>query len=116
MPGTEYASAQRYRGMHGSFSPRDVHNVLIAHGPHFKAGSVDSLPSSNVDLAPTVATLLAVPFKAPAGRVLAEALLGKSSDNQLEVTTQSSGPSRSTGPVARMTPAARDLWGPSLTV
>ncbi len=92
VPGTEYASAQRYRGMHGSFSPRDVHNVLIAHGPHFKAGSVDSLPSSNVDLAPTVATLLAVPFKAPAGRVLAEALLGKSSDNQLEVTTQSSGP------------------------
>jgi len=92
VPGTEYASAQRYRGMHGSFSPRDVHNVLIAHGPHFKAGFEDALPSSNVDLAPTVAALLALPFAAPDGRVLTEALAGSAPDNQVEVTTQSSGP------------------------
>jgi len=92
VPGTEYASAQRYRGMHGSFSPRDVHNVLIARGPHFKAGVESRLPSSNVDLAPTVASLLALPFKAPAGRVLSEALAGVTSDNRVEVTTQYSAP------------------------
>ncbi|HEY3256098.1 MAG TPA: alkaline phosphatase family protein, partial [Polyangiaceae bacterium] len=92
VPGTEYASAQRYRGMHGSFSPRDVHNVLIAHGPHFKAGFQDPAPSSNVDLAPTVGALLGLPFKAPAGRVLTEALAGQSADNHVEVTTLSSGP------------------------
>jgi len=92
VPGTEYASAQRYRGMHGSFSPRDVHNVLIAQGPHFKAGFEDRLPSSNVDLAPTVAALLDLPFSAPDGRVLGEALAGASADHQLEVTTQSSAP------------------------
>ena len=92
VPGTEYASAQRYRGMHGSFSPRDVHNVLIAHGPHFKSGFQDRLPSSNVDVAPTVAQLLALPFKAPDGRVLVEALAGDTSDNQVEISTRSSGP------------------------
>ena len=92
VPGTEYASAQRYRGMHGSFSSRDVHNVLIAHGPHFKAGFEDRLPSGNVDLAPTVAALLELPFSAPAGRVLAEALVGAAADPHVEVTSLSSAP------------------------
>ncbi len=75
LPGTEYASAQRYRGMHGSFSPRDVHNTLIAGGSHFKAGFRDELPTGNVDLAPTVAALLGLEFKSADGRVLSEALL-----------------------------------------
>ncbi len=74
LPGTEYASAQRYRGMHGSFSPRDVHNTLIAAGPHFKVGFSDALPSGNVDVAPTVAALLGLHFAAPDGRVLHESL------------------------------------------
>lgn len=92
VPGTEYASAQRYRGMHGSFSPRDVHNVLIARGPHFKVGLEDRLPSGNVDVAPTVAALLALPFKAAAGRVLSEALAGVTADNRVETTTLSPAP------------------------
>jgi arylsulfatase A-like enzyme len=91
-PGTEYASAQRYRGMHGSFSPRDVHNVLIAKGPHFKVGFEDRSPSGNVDVAPTVAALLALPFQAPDGRVLAEAMAGPNSEVHVEQTTQSSAP------------------------
>jgi len=91
-PGTEYASAQRYRGMHGSFSPRDVHNVLIAKGPHFKVGFENHSPSGNVDVAPTVAALLALPFQAPAGRVLAEAMTGTNSDVHVEQTTQSAAP------------------------
>ncbi len=74
LPGTEYASAQRYRGMHGSFSPRDVHNTLIAAGPHFKVGFSDALPSGNVDVAPTVAALLGLNFAAADGRVLHESL------------------------------------------
>jgi arylsulfatase A-like enzyme len=91
-PGTEYASAQRYRGMHGSFSPRDVHNVLVAKGPHFKVGFEDRLPSSNVDLPATVGALLKVRFQAPAGRVLVEAMPGENSDLHVEETTQSSAP------------------------
>lgn len=94
VPGTEYASAQRYRGMHGSFSPRDVHNVLIAKGPHFKAGFEDRSPSSNVDVPATVAALLSLPFRAPAGRVLSEAFADATSADPVEQTTQSSAPIR----------------------
>src|SRR5262249_23022471 len=50
-PGTEMAGVLNgagYRGMHGSFSPRDVHNTLIAVGPDFRAGFRDPLPTGNV--------------------------------------------------------------------
>ena len=73
-PGTELASAYGARGMHGSFSPRDVHNTLIAAGPHFRAGVADVYPSSNLDVAPTVASLLHVELAKAEGRVLLEAL------------------------------------------
>jgi arylsulfatase A-like enzyme len=90
LPGTEYASAQRYRGMHGSFSPRDVHNTLIAAGPHFKPGFIDTLPSGNVDVAPTIAALLGMPFDAPDGRVLDEAMPGRHSSYRVEERDRSS--------------------------
>lgn len=73
-PGTELASAYGSRGMHGSFSPRDVHNTLIAAGPHFRAGVADLYPSSNLDVAPTVASLLRLDMQNTEGRVLLEAL------------------------------------------
>src|SRR5262249_8615887 len=39
-PGTEMSSmsGKNNRGMHGSFSPIDVHNTLIAAGPDFRSG------------------------------------------------------------------------------
>ena len=74
-PGTELASAfDGARGMHGSFSPRDVHNTLIAAGPHFRAGVADVYPTSNLDVAPTVAALLHLELPHAQGRVLLEAL------------------------------------------
>ncbi len=88
LPGTEYASAQRYRGIHGSFSPRDVHNTLLARGPHFKVQFQDALPSGNVDVAPTVAALLGLQFSAPDGRVLRESLAGETSDYTVTTTEQ----------------------------
>ncbi|HVY22017.1 MAG TPA: alkaline phosphatase family protein [Steroidobacteraceae bacterium] len=76
VPGIEYSGgAFSSRGMHGSFSPRDVHNVLIATGPDFKQHYADSTPSANVDVAPTVAALLGLPMPTAEGRVLAESLL-----------------------------------------
>lgn len=63
------------RGMHGSLSPFDIHNTLIAAGPDFRRGFVDDLPSGNVDLAPTVLWILGVePARKMDGRVLGEAL------------------------------------------
>ena len=75
MPGTELTSPSGARGMHGSLSPRDVHNALVAAGPHFRRGFHDTLPSGNVDVAPTVARLLGLRLPAADGRVLEEALV-----------------------------------------
>ncbi|MHB8521464.1 MAG: alkaline phosphatase family protein [Limisphaerales bacterium] len=62
-------------GMHVSLSRFDLHNTLIAAGPDFRAGIVDSLPSGNVDLAPTILWILGVePPRKMDGRVLSEAL------------------------------------------
>jgi arylsulfatase A-like enzyme len=76
-PGSEHSSPQAYRGMHGSFSPRDVHNTLIAVGPDFRAGYRDELPSSSLDVARTVAELLHFALPNAEGRVLDEALAGR---------------------------------------
>ena len=75
--GIEYAGmlqGNTYRGMHGNFSPRDVHNVLIAAGPDFRRGFKDTLPTGNVDVAPTVARILGVPLQNTDGRPLLEAM------------------------------------------
>jgi len=76
MPGIEFESmsSSNNRGMHGSFSPRDVHNTLIAGGPDFKTAFVDTLPSGNVDVAPTVARILGLSLPGANGRPLLEAL------------------------------------------
>lgn len=75
-PGTEVGTVSTERGQHGSFSPRDVHNTLIASGPDFRQAMRDPLPSGNVDVAPTLAALLNLPLPTAQGRVLHEALTG----------------------------------------
>ena len=75
VPGIELESFGGSRGMHGSFSPIDVHNTLLAAGPAFKAGATVATPSGNVDLAPTVARLFGLSMPQADGRVLEEALL-----------------------------------------
>jgi arylsulfatase A-like enzyme len=89
--GTEMAGVLNggtYRGMHGSFSPRDVHNVLIAAGPDFRAGFRDALPTGNVDLAPTVAHILGVPLPRAQGRPLFEAMVGGAAPADYRVTAR----------------------------
>ncbi|WP_295952148.1 alkaline phosphatase family protein [Rhodoferax sp.] len=75
LPGIEFESFGGNRGMHGSFSPIDVHNTLIANGPLFRSGVTISNPTGNVDVAPTVAYMLGQSMPAADGRVLNEALL-----------------------------------------
>jgi arylsulfatase A-like enzyme len=72
--GISYASSVNRRGDHGSFSPTDTHISMMAHGPDFKSGLYDTLPTSNVDIAPTVARVLRFNMLGVQGRVLEEAL------------------------------------------
>ena len=74
LPGTTYESFGGNRGMHGSFSPIDVHNTLIASGPAFRSGVTIANPTGNVDVAPTVAYVLGQSMPQADGRVLNEAL------------------------------------------
>ena len=61
---------------HGSTSPFDIHNTLIAAGPDLRTGVEVFLPTSNVDFAPTFLYLLGM-IAAPTmtGRVLTTALV-----------------------------------------
>lgn len=65
-------------GNHASLSPFDMHNTLVAAGPDFRRGVADTLPTGNVDLAPTILWLLGLRDEAARmdGRVLGEALAG----------------------------------------
>lgn len=76
MPGIEFEGVSSYvnHGMHGSFSPIDVHNTLIGSGPDFNTGFVDPLPSGNVDVAPTIAHIFGLTLPQADGRPLLEAL------------------------------------------
>jgi arylsulfatase A-like enzyme len=74
--GISYASSVNRRGDHGSFARTDTHISLLAHGPDFKSGLYDTLPTANVDIAPTVARILKFSMPDVQGRVLEEALQG----------------------------------------
>jgi len=80
---TAAANAAGYAGQttetgvagHGSTSPYDVHNTLIAAGPDFREHATSGVPTGNVDIAPTVLRLLGLPIPpSMTGRVIAEAL------------------------------------------
>lgn len=75
-----YAGTTFARGVagHGSFSPYEVHIALIVNGPSFKKNYQDELPTSNVDLVPTILHIhkMAVPAQMD-GRVMYELLTEK---------------------------------------
>ena len=83
--GVSYASSINRRGDHGSFSPTDTHISLLASGPDFKSGFYDTLPTANVDIAPTIARILLFNMPAVQGRVLEEALQGGPSLSEYSV-------------------------------
>ena len=62
---------------HGTSSPYDIHNTLIAAGPDFRENTASDAPTSNVDIAPTLLRLLGIPPPPTmTGRVIEEGLRG----------------------------------------
>jgi arylsulfatase A-like enzyme len=60
---------------HGSSSPFEVHNTLIAAGPDIKQGATVDAPSGNIDFAPTFLHMLGIAIPSSMqGRPLVEAL------------------------------------------
>jgi arylsulfatase A-like enzyme len=82
-PGLIVGEAKRAGGgTHGTLGKSDVHNTLVAAGPDFHAGFRNSLPTGNIDVAPTILHLLGITPPEPRdGRVLAEALVGAAASN-----------------------------------
>jgi arylsulfatase A-like enzyme len=77
---TGYAGTSFSRGVagHGGSSPYEIHIPFMASGPAFKKAWQNSLPSSNVDLVPTVLALYHLPIpQQMEGRVLSELFAGK---------------------------------------
>jgi len=112
LPGIEFESAFGNRGMHGSFSPIDVHNTLYAAGPDFKTAFTDTLPTGNVDVAPTVAKILNLSLPGAVGRPLDEALASGPAVSAFTVTTPVKMPATAaTGLVMKLptSPAGADV-------
>lgn len=62
-------------GMHVTLSPYDMNNTLVAAGPDFRRGTVSTLASGNVDVAPTILWILGIHSRAKMdGRILTEGL------------------------------------------
>ena len=64
------------QGMHGALGTREVHNFCAVAGPDFRRHFVDSAPSGNADVAPTIRKIfdLRVPAGS-SGRVLRESMM-----------------------------------------
>jgi len=81
--------AKLYASDHGSMSPWNVRNTLLAWGPSFKKRTIVRAPAGNVDVTPTILALLGIADRDGLdGRVLAEALAGGPDAEQLAVETR----------------------------
>jgi arylsulfatase A-like enzyme len=92
VPGTDLASisggAKLYTSDHGSMSLWNVRNTFLAWGASFKKRTTVGTPVGNVDVAPTILSLLGLtPGDALDGRVLAEALDGGPDPERIVVNT-----------------------------
>ena len=78
-------SLKKGLGNHGSISPQEIHNSLVIGGKRIKVDQKTCLPSSNVDILPTVLTLLGIDIpKHLEGRVLLECLENNLNNNEFD--------------------------------
>jgi len=93
---------QHGQGMHGTLARADTFNNIAAIGPDFKTGFVDTVPMSNADIAPTLASIMHIdlPFAGTlAGRIMREALRGTTDLPVVTIQKHVSGPTGDTSTV-----------------
>ena len=92
VPGSDLAcvsGAPLLASDHGSMSPWNVRNTLLAWGADFKKGVTVTAPAGNADVAPTVLAVLGIDERdGMDGRVLVEALAGGPDPEQVAVDTR----------------------------
>jgi predicted AlkP superfamily pyrophosphatase or phosphodiesterase len=75
---------------HGSASPWDIHNTLIAAGPDLKEKIHSKVPTGNVDIAPTFLALLGIEVpETMDGRAIREAFKNGPDPESLAVSSES---------------------------
>jgi len=82
-----YAGTSFSRGVagHGGLSPYEVHIALLAYGPSFRKSFSSDLPTSNVDLVPTILHIHNIPIPVSMdGRVMKELLIDSRKQEELE--------------------------------
>ncbi|MGD9894864.1 MAG: alkaline phosphatase family protein [Dehalococcoidia bacterium] len=85
-PGSAWSGPTSKAATHGSISPWDVRNSLVAAGPSFKHGLVSAVPAGNVDITPTLLHTLGLPLTDDLdGRLLSEALVDGPSPDSITV-------------------------------
>lgn len=75
-----YAGASFSRGVagHGGLSPYEVHIALLASGPSFKPTYESEVPTSNIDIAPTILRIYNIPAPFTMdGRAMTELMTGE---------------------------------------
>jgi arylsulfatase A-like enzyme len=85
-----------------------VHNTLIALGPDFRDGLRDELPTGNVDVAPTIASILGLRLPRADGRPLLEALRNGPSAKDFQVVSGTFRPRRAVTGIAVKRPTDPD--------
>jgi hypothetical protein len=72
-------------GCHGGLSRYELNNFIAMAGSAFRPGAVVETPAGNIDVLPTVLSVLGVPIDHRIdGRVLTEAMSGREADPQAE--------------------------------
>lgn len=83
-----YAGTSFSRGVagHGGISPYEVHIALLASGPSFKKSFESEIPTSNVDIVPTILAIhnIAIPASMN-GRVMSELFSEKRKEPKMSV-------------------------------
>jgi hypothetical protein len=87
---------QEGQGMHGGFGRDQTWNNMAAIGPDFKLAFVDNAPVGNIDITPTIASILGLQMPSHGtlkGRILSEALTTGPTPTPAPAKTLASSPS-----------------------